>query len=671
MLRFARPFFISAMAALLAACASPNPITPTPSPSSTLPAPTSTPTPVLTNSRTPAVPVREDTQTLLKRLGGTPCPDSDFTCVTLTVPLDHFSPSNSQTLDVVFAVLPASGARKGLFVVATGGPGSSGIASADSYVASFDPSIAEHFDSVFFDQRGVAASGGLQCAAATAAFYRSDIRADTPEYEAATIDAARAFAQDCIREMGDAPILPVLGTRQAVEDLDAFRQAMGDGRFWLYGESYGTQFAQMYTAAHPDHVAGLILDGTVDLTLSVTDYLAQQTQAFDDVLVMTLQDCNAQPDCANDMGEDAVSVYDALAARLARSPLPYTFPLPSGGTAARDFTLADLEAAVSAHLYSESERMLMLRALAAAARDDRVPLARLLYTSLGLDPETLEAIPDPTYSDAVYYAVECNDYAYFSGTPEERAQAYIRAGDALDVSGLRLASIFYGDLPCAFWPAHADPDRPDPLVAEGVPTLVLGATADPATPVSNGEQVFHRLADGYLVTTDGGAHVIFGRGAACPDDLVTAFLVRDERPAQRETRCEGRISDDFVPLAPIEAADFANPLQAMASADDEINYSPEYWNWDQETPTSIGCPLGGTLHFEPKNGASSFTLAECAFSRGFSLTGMGEYNPDMDQFTLEVGVTGLAEGMLSYVRDGDGSIRVTGEYDGQAIDLSE
>ena len=109
------------------------------------------------------------------RLGGVPCPDSDFTCVTLTVPLNHFDPQDSRTMDVVFAILPATGERKGMFVTATGGPGTAGLASADGYTAAFDPSIPEHFDIVFFDQRGVGQSGGLQCADAAATFYQRQI----------------------------------------------------------------------------------------------------------------------------------------------------------------------------------------------------------------------------------------------------------------------------------------------------------------------------------------------------------------------------------------------------------------------------------------------------------------------------------------------------------------
>ena len=60
----------------------------------------------------------------LAELGGTPCEENpDFTCVTIPVPLDHFDVTNIETIDVVFAVSPASGERHGMFVQAfPGGP---------------------------------------------------------------------------------------------------------------------------------------------------------------------------------------------------------------------------------------------------------------------------------------------------------------------------------------------------------------------------------------------------------------------------------------------------------------------------------------------------------------------------------------------------------------------
>jgi pimeloyl-ACP methyl ester carboxylesterase len=203
-------------------------------------------------------PVRPGTEKILKQLGGQPCPDeSEFTCVTLTMPLDHFNPADPRTIQVTFAVLPATGNRKGMFVTATGGPGSSGIAVADSYTAAFDSSIPRRFDIVFFDQRGVALSGGLTCPEAVAAYYQTDTRAVTPQQEAAVKAAARTFSLNCVSEMGNPEVLPYLGTRQAVADLDRFRQLMQDEKFWLYGESYGTQYAQTYAANYGDHLASL------------------------------------------------------------------------------------------------------------------------------------------------------------------------------------------------------------------------------------------------------------------------------------------------------------------------------------------------------------------------------------------------------------------------------
>ncbi len=103
-----------------------------------------------------AVFLKTDTQQILDDLGGVPCFEgSAFTCITIEVPLDHFNSADTRTIPVVFAVLPASGARKGMFVTATGGPGTSGVLSADYYSSGFDASILESFDIVFFDQRGV------------------------------------------------------------------------------------------------------------------------------------------------------------------------------------------------------------------------------------------------------------------------------------------------------------------------------------------------------------------------------------------------------------------------------------------------------------------------------------------------------------------------------------
>lgn len=608
---------------------------------------------------------------ILDDLDGIPCFDgSAFTCVTIEVPLDHFNPSDTRTINVTFAVLPASGERKGMFVTATGGPGYSGIASADYYLPGFDASIPEVFDIVFFDQRGIGYSGDQACPYAANVYYQQDARGVTRKQEAALKRSANTFSTDCVDETGDPSILPYLGTRQAVEDLEVFRQLIGDEKIWLYGESYGTQYAQTYAASHSDHLAGLVLDGTVDLTLDGITYYAGQAQAFNDTLVLTMADCKADPACLKDMAGKPIKAYDALSAILKKGPIHFKFPLPGGGFEKRQFTLTNLEFVTASQMYNEGDRMLFARALAAfTSKLDIVPLARLLYLDMGVDPQTLEVIPDPFYSDAVYYGVECQDYGYAGNSPDEKAKNYLNAADPYEASIPRLASLVYGDLPCAYWPgASSDLSRPAYLTLEDVPTLVLGSTADPATPVGNGINVYQNLANGYLITQDYGPHVIYGRGNECPDALVTDFLVNNIVPAERETVCDGYTMDAYVPLAPRFAVAFKNPYKALSSVETEIYYLPEFYYWDGYTPTSVGCTYGGVISFVANEDGTGygFSLDECAFTTNFIMTGSGAYDTNADEFVLAVKTQGRWKCELEYSRQGE-AIDVSGKCDGRHV----
>jgi pimeloyl-ACP methyl ester carboxylesterase len=612
---------------------------------------------------------RPSTKQLLRQLGGAPCPDdSAFTCVTLTVPVDHFDATNPGTLNVVFAVLPASGERFGMFVTATGGPGSSGVAAADFYTSYFDPRITEHYDIVFFDQRGIALSGGLTCPDAAAAYYRSESRSETPQQEAALVAAARDFSTTCVAEMGSPANLAFYGTEQAVEDLDLLREALRTPKIHLYGESYGTQYAQTYAAAHPDHLAALFLDGVVDLTVSQIDYYAQQAQAFNDTVVATLQACALDADCAEDYSVDPVDAYDTLAARLKRNPQTVRFYLPDGRQN-RAFTFGDLETVAASQAYGEGDRAIFARGLAYANRGDLGYLLRLLYIDLGIDPITLDAIPDPTYSDAMYYGVECQDYGDFSGSPDERATQYLRVGDAVEAGIPRLTSIFYGDLPCSFWPDSAQGlARPAPLTGEGYTTFVLGATADPATPYHQGVDVYSRVVDGYLITQTGGPHVIFGRGVECVDSLVANYLADGSVPAQRETTCEGEVMSGYVPLPPVNARSFADVLDALISFKTEVGVWPEVYYWDGVEADAAGCGVRGSLGFEARGNRTLYTFTNCAFTSNFIVSGEGAYNANRDRFTLDVHTNGNERCDLNYTREGD-LHKVTGTCNGRRVRL--
>jgi hypothetical protein len=169
-----------------------------------------------------------------------------------------------------------------------------------------------------------------------------------------------------------------------------------------------------------------------------------------------------------------------------------------------------------------------------------VPLANLFYENANIDPDSEEYWGDENFSDTMYYLVWCSDDAYYSGTSEERSAQLMQEGQKLNglIPRLDLDVMPLG-LTCAFWPsAPTSPSNLPPLKAEGVPTIVLNATLDPATPFHEGKTVFENLENGYHIYVEGGVHSIYGWGQTCPDQYIEDFLVRGELPGQRETVCD-------------------------------------------------------------------------------------------------------------------------------------
>ena len=78
----------------------------------------------------------------------------------------------------------------------------------------------------------------------------------------------------------------------------------------------------------------------------------------------------------------------------------------------------------------------------------------------------------------------------------------------------------------------------------------------------------------------------------------------------------------------------ADPLEALYSVDTELYNLPEYYYWDYATPSSVGCPAGGTVAFKPSDTCEAYTFTKLVFSYGFILTWCFRTNYDALPLTL-------------------------------------
>lgn len=597
----------------------------------------------------------------LAALGATACDDSNLTCVTLPMPHDHNGVEQGDPIPVTFAVHLARGESRGVLLYNLGGPGYAALPYAESYIGSLDPELTDNFDIVFHDQRGVGPVHGIACPVAESAFAIAPL--DPVADPSAAIATARIFVQDCVTE-ADSPLLNVVSTDQAAHDLELFRQAIGAPTVWVYGESYGTQLSQTYATLYPEAIAGVILDGVVDLNLTLEGFYATYVAGSDAIQERVFARCTATPGCAADFDGDPAAAFDLLASRLKQQPITVTL-------GARDVTLtsAMLETTAFYALYSPGGRTEFIRALAAVHRGNVVPMLRLAHASAGIDITTGDLTPDPDWYGGAYYAITCSDYAAPGATEAERTAAIITEAQQFIANGTRFARMYYAErLACALWPAQGPLDRPAQYAGGDWPTLVLTSDADPITPSVMAYAVADAAANAATVVMEGGPHVILGWDLACPDAIVTDLLVHGTPPAAPTQICE---QDLLSPYTPLTLTGQITPLALGRALDTELSLSPTLYLWDYATPFTTGCDHGGTLSVAAGDRGTEYLFDSCALWPDVILDGKGlraENGEPDDGLFLQLEVSGTHEGRLVHVHNTvTEATHLSGTWDGAAI----
>ena len=149
------------------------------------------------------------------------------------MPLDH-SGGTPGSQPLAYALLPATGTKTGTLVFLAGGPGEAAIPLARS-AGRLLSGVRGSYDLVFVDQRGIGASGAIDCELGS----QADVAACGERF-----GARRAF----------------MSTRETTLDLEDLRVALGAEQLTLLGVSYGAKVAQTYARLYPQRTARMVLD---------------------------------------------------------------------------------------------------------------------------------------------------------------------------------------------------------------------------------------------------------------------------------------------------------------------------------------------------------------------------------------------------------------------------
>jgi pimeloyl-ACP methyl ester carboxylesterase len=467
------------------------------------------------------------------------CADVDAYCGSLERPLEPGAAAggnNPARIAIHFEFYPHTGwraadaASEATLVASEGGPGYPATLSRDDYLALFAPLRASR-DLLLMDNRGTGKSGAVNCAALQSA-------------AAWTVEGVAA----CGRALGAAA--PAYSTAYAADDLAAILDALKIAHIDLYGDSYGTYFAQVFALRHPERLRTIVLDGAFALDgpdyAWYPNYAPAMREKFNAA-------CRRDPACAALPGTSIDHVLPALSALRAA---PFSAAARDGDGRDRAFR-ADASA-LAIVMFGGAPALVTLRELDAAARafdgGDRLPLLRLMAETLS-SVDSRDPDHDPRkWSAGLAAAVMCHDPPQIFDmrlAPDLRAEERDRLIAAREHTtpgtyapftidefrGMPLDYSFIDE--CVAWPV-APPGEPAGHVVPqssrypDVPVLVLSGELDDMTSVADGAAVAHAFPRGLQVIIENGLHVnaLPRSRSDCGAELVRRFIAT-ETPGSR------------------------------------------------------------------------------------------------------------------------------------------
>jgi pimeloyl-ACP methyl ester carboxylesterase len=485
-------------------------------------------------------------------------------CGSLPVPLNYARPRGPH-ISIAFrwypATAPSRGGAQRTVVPVEGGPGYPSIESvsyrsqgqAAGYSVMYGP-LLKRWNMLAVDNRGTGASTPLGCPAlqnftgptGTAAFQRVTAGcAARLNHRWRDRDGSWVHASDLFNSV------------PAARDMAAVIRALALSKVDLYGDSYGSFFAQVFVTRFPRLVRSVVLDSTYPTRgLDPWYRVAARSMpaAFDAACARWVACAHAAP------GSSWLRIGE-LAASLRQRPISGRVPGSTGKlqNVSMNITgLVDLvsDAAEDSRIYGELDAA--ARALLAAGHD-AAPLLRL-YAQREYSDEGYFGSLAREYSVELYVADACLDYPQLFNM---HASAATRAAQLLDGEAHLAPGTFGPFSPaewisqnenteafsvCIGWPsptsaAQQPSSRAMPRLPASLPVLVLGGEFDTWTPPSEVPKVLAQVGGrSRFVDLANSTHVV-GEGATkCGSTLVERFVARPRAIDSLNAACAAAVA---------------------------------------------------------------------------------------------------------------------------------
>lgn len=471
-------------------------------------------------------------------------------CGRMRVPLDWSAPSGPG-IGIVFRWYPASGegAARGTVLPVEGGPGYGSIGSAEYYAQQYGPLLAR-WNMLVVDNRGTGESTPVSCPQ----IQHFTGRTGTSAFQLAAARCAKMLNARWHYPNGHTVHASDLFTSAAAaHDLAAVVGALALPPVDLYGDSYGSFFAQVFAARYPWLVRSVTLDSTYQVQHLDPWYRSAITAMPGDFDAV----CARFSACASAAPGSSWEHIAALAGRLRSAPVEGVVPGPSGRREAVSMDVVGLvdlvnDAAADPWIYRELDAA----ARALTEGGDPAPLLRLYAQRLHED----EAYSGPasSYSGGLYLAVSCLDYPQLfdmTATPAVRAQELAAAQAALGAatfSPFTTAEWIAQNQnteaysACLEWPAPRVAEPPvqgsPPLLPSTLPVLVLGGELDTWTPPGDVGKVLAELGgDTRFVALANSTHVVGEGDTECGSLLIRGFVEEPAALASLDASCAARV----------------------------------------------------------------------------------------------------------------------------------